>query len=288
MSFKKYLSISLILLINCIGKNKTNVTFTEAEILEQLNFAFKRIPSQYFPVISSDDVNYNFFLDLEHGYCVTASSRIHLYADGDRWAIVFEKCGYSNRGTNADIELNYIGNCIDYSIQNYDGRTYVDNTNRIVIIDMAEFNRIENKDGVELETFELIGRDVKEVKIREKFVPFDNDYKHYEQVGIKIRDYENPKKLIGFEDFLRFLNETNPEAISASEDEIKKMIPDDLPKLMTINEFHFESIYASDRLPSSQETYQLIAKVLTTKDTTSWKPTLKPNNHWSNWESGGL
>lgn len=87
---------------------------------------------------------------------------------------------------------------------------------------------------------------------------------------------------------IRYLNETDSLVISATEDEIKKHIPADLPKIMTINEFHFESVYDKDNPPSTQETYQLIAKVLVTKDTTFWKPTMKPNNHWSNWESGNL
>jgi len=39
---------------------------------------------------------------------------------------------------------------------------------------------------------------------------------------------------------------------------------------------------------SNQETFKLISKILLTKDTTYWKPTMKPNNHWSNWESGNL
>jgi hypothetical protein len=57
---------------------------------------------------------------------------------------------------------------------------------------------------------------------------------------------------------------------------------------MTINEFHFVSAYNKSKPPSIQETYKLIAKVLLTKDTTNWKPTEKPNNHWTNWESGNL
>jgi hypothetical protein len=40
--------------------------------------------------------------------------------------------------------------------------------------------------------------------------------------------------------------------------------------------------------PSKQETFNLIAKVLVTKDVTNWKPTLEPNNSWKNWESGHL
>jgi hypothetical protein len=262
--------------------------FTETEILQQLDLAFNGQPSQYYPTERPDDIKYNFFLDLEHGYCETAGNRIHLYADTTRWAIVFEKSGYQNRGTSAEIELNYVGNCIDYPVDKYPERNYITNASSIILIDPTEFERIENKVGEEMETFELIGQNIKEIKVRDKFIPFDNNYNNYEKVGIKIRDYDNPKKLIAFEDLVRFLNETNPTVITATENEIKQHIPKDIPKIMTINDFHFVSAYDKTNLPSSQETYKLIAKVLLTRDTANWKPTQKANNHWTNWESGNL
>jgi hypothetical protein len=290
------LLIALLPLFACCSTKHKNYTkkeampFSESEILEQLDLAFNGEPSDYYPIVRPQDIKYNFFLDLEHGYCYTAGNRIHLFADSTRWAIVFEKSGYQNRGFYADIDLNYIGNCIDYPVDKYQEQNYITNSNSVMLIDQNEFERIENKDGEKMETFEMIGQHIKEIKVRDKYVAFDNDYKHYEKVGIKIRDYDNPKKLIGFEDLVRFLNETNPELISATEKDIRQHIPKDIPKLMTINQFHFVSIYGDRKknLPSKQETYKLIAKVLLTRDTTNWKPTLKPNNHWTNWESGNL
>lgn len=286
--------IILLILISCSGTlkndiNKTqNMTFNETEILEQLDLAFNGIPNKYYPTGQSEDIKYNFFLDLEHGYCETAGNRIHLYADSTRWVVVFEKSGYQNRGNSAEIEINYVGNCVNYPIEKYPERNYITNTSNIILIDPTEFERIENKDGEEMETFELIGKNIKEIKVRDQFVPFDNDYKNYDKVGIDVLDDDNPQNLISFADFIRYLHETNPKLISATEDEIRKHIPKDLPKLMTINEFYFVSIYDKTNLPSRQETYQLIAKILTMKDVTIWKPTQKPNNSWKNWESGNL
>lgn len=111
--------------------------------------------------------------------------------------------------------MNYIGNCIDYPVDKYPERNYITNSSRVVLIDPTEFERIENKEGAEMETFELIGQNIKEIKIRDKFVPFNNNYKNYEKVGIEIRDYDNPKKMIGFGVFIRFLHETNPTLIIA-------------------------------------------------------------------------
>jgi hypothetical protein len=264
------------------------MTFNETEILEQLDLAFNETPSKYYPVGQPKDIKYNFFLNLEHGYFETAGNRIHLYADSTKWVIVFEKNGYQNRGTCAEIILDYIGNCIDYPVEKYPDSNCISNSSCIILIDPTEFERIENKEGDEMETFELIGQNIKEIKIRDKVVSFDNNYKNYEQVGIEVRDYDNPKKLIGFGNLIRYLHETNPTVISATENEIRKHIPKDIPKLMTIEAFHFVSAYEKANPPSQQETYQLIAKVLTTRDTTNWKPQQKPNNSWKNWESGHI
>ncbi|TAE07714.1 MAG: hypothetical protein EAZ95_18085 [Bacteroidetes bacterium] len=250
---------------------KKEIKFNESEILEQLNLAFNGVPSVYYPVGRPEDIKYNFFLDLEHGYCETAGNSIHLYADSTRWVIVFEKSGYQNRSKTAEIELYYVGNCIDYPIEKQPERNYITNVSRLILIDSIEFERIENKDGAEMERFELIGQNIEEIKIRDKFV-----------------SYDNPKKRIKFGDLIRYLHETNPTLISATEDEIQKHIPKDIPKLMKIDEFHFISSYEDTNLPSQQETYKLIAKVLTTGDTTNWKTTQKPNNSWKNWKSGHL
>ncbi len=286
--------LTLLFLVACSGTENNNsneekdMTFNEAEILTELDLAFNNTPSNYFPEGQTGDVKYNFFLDLENGYCYVASSRIHLYADSTRWAIVFETAGYETRSFDAEITLNYIGNCIDYPIDKYPERSYITNSSRIILIEGAEFERIENKEGSDSETFELIDQNIKEIKIRDKYVSFDNNYKNYEKTGIEIRDYDNPKNLIDFKNFVRFLNETDPVSINATEDEILKHIPKDLPKLMTIDKFHFVSAYEKTNPPSNQETYKLIAKILTTRDTTNWKPTQKSNNHWKNWDSGSL
>ena len=48
-----------------------------------------------------------FFMELDHGYFHTANSRLTLYADNTRWAIVFEKNGYANRGYRIEVETHY-------------------------------------------------------------------------------------------------------------------------------------------------------------------------------------
>lgn len=264
------------------------MSFSEIEILKQLDLAFNQTPSEYFPNGQPRDVKDNLFLDLEHGYFETAGSRIHLYADSINWAIVFEKSGYHNRGFFGEIELTYIGNCVEYPIIKYPKYNYISNRNRIILIDHKEFERIRSRQGEKMETFELIDRDIQEIKIRNQFVSFENNHESFEKVGVEIRDYDNPNKLVGFADLIRFLHETNPAIISATDSDMRKHIPSDIPRLMTIDDFHFASVYEQSNLPSTQEMYRLIAKILSTRNPLNWVPNKKANNSWKNWESGHL
>nr|WP_245952770.1 hypothetical protein [Chitinophaga skermanii] len=139
-----------------------------------------------------------------------------------------------------------------------------------------------------MEQFELIDPTTTTILLRNKPIPFSHQPKKFAALGIQWRDYENPRNLAAFEDILRFWNETNPTLIAATEYDIRKHIPQHLNKLMVLNQFHFTSAYEQSILPSKQELWQLVAKVLVSKDTTQWKPTQAANNHWRNWESGNL
>ncbi len=149
------------------------MNFTESEILSELDLAFNGIPSSYFPEGKEGTIRYNFFFDLEHGYFSTAGSKIHLYADSTRWAIIIEKNGYGNRSLAAEIELNYVGNCVKYPVQSYPDRDYISNSKTVILISPDEYDRIANKEGSEMEQFELISSDAREVKIRGIYMPIE-------------------------------------------------------------------------------------------------------------------
>jgi len=139
-----------------------------------------------------------------------------------------------------------------------------------------------------MEDFELISSDATEITLKDRKVPIERDIEKYISLGIHPRPYDNPRKLVDYAGIIRYYSDTNPLLVSASEDEIRSCIPHDIPHLLTLDKFHFSSFYEQDKLPGSQETYKLIAKVLVTQDASQWLPTLAPNNHWSNWESGSL
>src|SRR6185369_644924 len=152
----------------------------------------------YYPEGGPKDIKYNFFLDLEHGYCETAGNRIHLYADRSKWAVVFEKSGYFNRGYRAEIELNFVGNCIHYPVDKYPERDYITNSASVELISGDEYERITNKEGTEMEQFELISPQAEYVMVRGRKVSIEHDPQKYEKLGIKLREFDNSRHLPGF------------------------------------------------------------------------------------------
>jgi hypothetical protein len=85
---------------------------------------------------------------------------------------------------------------------------------------------------------------------------------------------------------LRFLVHETPNSFWATEEEIRERIPKDIPLFFELKEW-FHPDLANDDLPSKNETFKLLAKVLESDDTSLYKPKKKPNTHWSNWLEGG-
>ncbi len=243
-------------------------SFTQEDILNQLE--------------AYDQETYHFFIDLEHPYFHTASSRLTLYGDSKRWAIVFEKSGYSNSGDRGEIELEYFGNCLINLLSEGSPEGYTSNMQTIILISTPKLKRIEN------DTDELVAANIKQVKVRDNFLNIEHDKTKYEQKGIRDTVYDNPGNLIDFPSLIRYLAEEHPSLFRATDRELRKCLPDDLPKLMQIDQWHHERYYqGSGAKPSSYETYRMIADILVTRDTTKWKPTLMPNNDWRNWPNAG-
>lgn len=271
-------------MVCCNKKDKmdNDKPISEKEILNQLDHIFINMGE----ILDNGDYYDNFFLDLEDTRLTIASSKIHLLADSSNWAVVFETAGYSADGGFPEINLIYIGNSINYELRKQFNRYEYSNLFVIYLVSPEEMEATRNNNASEIEDNELLGKHVTSVKIRDSVIDIKNDYQEFEKYGIKVSDIYNPNKLIGYDNLMRYLSETQPNVISASESDIKEHLMFDIPQLMSIDKFHYISYYEKDCLPSKQELYQMIAKVLATRDTSCWKPTLPSNNHWSNWESG--
>ena len=260
-----------------------------------------------------------FFIDLGHPYFYTANSRLTLFADETRWAIVFEKSGYANRGRRVVLWVDYFGNCLE-NLTPLEGTDEFYNSKYFTLIDEAELLRIEasanmamqkqgaasvyeanlDADDELLDFDEIVWKEIKEVKVKDRYVKIPDAKQGYQKwiPDILTRDYPTD---VDFSDLSRYLAYEYEELCRATDEELRYCLPNDLPKIMVIDEWHHKNYSVSDNSansslnpisisgdsPSSYETYRLIAEVLETKDASRFKPTLSPNNHWLNWPYAG-
>jgi hypothetical protein len=246
-------------------KRKKSMTYSEKSILDDLDDCGKTNPYKFFP-------------DLGHGYFALSGSRVSLFADKDRWAIVFEKTGYANREYSVKTEILYFGNCLK-NLDKVD--EHLLNVKYVQLCPYINLSSIMDKRTHILQNADSIS-------IRSEKIPIIHSTQLYSDKGIVLKNDS-----LDIVSLTRLLEEFYPLSFRATDSEIRQCLPNDLPKIMTIDQWHQESYtnYGVPQgvLPSQQEAYQLMAKVLVTKDTSLFKPTLKPNNDWRFWpDSGGL
>ncbi len=227
------------------------------------------------------------FIDLKHGYFYTAGSKLSLYRDSSsNWAIVVEVSGYNNKDLSYEIHLNTISN-VTSNFSSYNN--YLVNSFRIGLTSQEILNSISLSEG---DVF--INNTTSSVEIKGIEIPFISDKSEYVKYNIQLEEEENDERHIDYVSFLRYVNETQSEVLFASDSEKREQLPSSFKKIFEIEnwhqkEWHNLNFKTVGNKPSSYETYQQIAKVLETGDPKFWKPTLKPNSHWSfNMESGAL
>jgi hypothetical protein len=210
---------------------------------------------------------------LDNGYVYPAGTKLTAYRDDMRWVIVIEVIGFSYRGgghNGISNCLHIYGNCLNYE-------PGTQNENFIYLTDDAN-----NCNTFDDEEYFYLNPDCTNFILRDQILPLYQNRKLYNDSGIEI---EEPERINAFE-FLRLLDALHHDKLVATENEIKQRIPNDLPKIIELhNWFHPDVV--NDELPSNNETFVQIAKVLETGNIDFYKPTYEPNTNWKNWPDGG-
>jgi Family of unknown function (DUF7003) len=225
-----------------------------------------------------------FFIDLEHPYVYTANSRLNLYADDARWAIVSEVSGYNPRAGRFSLTVTWLGNCLQRLKPAGDRNQFTWNAEFITLIEGIPLYEATQHFASAVTPMQLQIRDhiVRVPSGKGTFVP-------------KTEGRSWPKGAQP-EDLGRYVAYEYADLCRATDAEKRMHLPADLPELMTIDEWYHRSWYYGHGFtdpqpvgdaPSSYETYRLIAEVLAGRDPSRYRPTLKPNSHWSNWPQAG-
>jgi hypothetical protein len=209
---------------------------------------------------------------LDNGYVYMGGTKLHLYRDDTQWIIIIEVIGFNYRsgGHNGICNCLYVfGNCLAYP-----PGTKEDNFLPLTedFEEQPTFDEFQEVLNPISDFFYLKG-----VKTR---IPHSQiEYNNY---GIEL-EYDDAITVF---EFLRLLVDKFPNQVFVDGKEIAARIPIDIPLILQLQEWHHPDCSNSE-LPSENETFQQLAKVLETGNIQFYKPTHKPNTHWSNWPEGG-
>lgn len=192
------------------------------------------------------------FPDPGHGYYYAVDSRLHLYRDPMRWALVVEMVGYTPRGANLYDVLHVYGNCLTAGGPGFENDDF--------FARIENFDEVEDRDDPEMYTgAPLI--------IRSQAIDVGGD------AGEPLTTT------------LRRLVPRHRELLLADERELRRRIPDDIPEILRLDEWYQDDVL--ERRPSEMEVYRQLATVIATGDVSRYAPTTPPNTHWSNWPQSG-
>lgn len=210
---------------------------------------------------------------LDNGYVYPIHSKLGAYRDAKRWALIIEIFGFNYRGGGHDGISNCLhifGNCINT-------KPGTDNANFLYIT----CNNSDNSTFDE-EYLESLNPEAKTMILQGKEININHNREFYLNKGIELEEHD---KIFVWE-FMRGLEPEYNKEFEATEKEIRERLPNDLPKILELIEWNHPDC-ANSELPSRNETFKQIAKVLATGKADFYKPTNKPNNHWKNWPDGG-
>jgi hypothetical protein len=210
-----------------------------------------------------------------------AGSKINLFSDGVRWAIVLEVLQSEYLSTYS------FGNCLSLQRAEDYNESFPSNSVFFPLLKEAELSKLFNEDGFILKSADSI-------TLRGEVFQIPQDLRVFKKEGIPIPKTLNPRKLLTLSALVRYFAKEYPTKFRASEQELRYFLPADLPKIFVIDKWHhkdFAMFPTADihtfqpygDKPSSYETWQLIADILVSRDVTRWKPTLKANSDWKYW-----
>jgi hypothetical protein len=217
---------------------------------------------------------YKSFFYLENKDVERIGSRLLLYANDTSWAIVFENSIYDSRAYHVSIERTYFGNCLK-NMDLYTENKYEVNTYFSLLITEDQVLSISDDNN-------LLYNTITEIPFRDTMLPVIRNKEEYLKHKIAFNSIDSSSQNLNLVALLRLLKTKNPNLFHAKNEEIYEHLPNNLNLILALDKWHHKDyINYNNNLfgkkPSQQETYKQLAKVLVTKDTTNYAPSLQPN-----------
>jgi len=276
----------------------------------------------------SNDGYYRHFVWLGDVYSYLIDARLNVFRnDADQWAIAIERLGYSPRAGYIRLEIYYYGNCLvnleeyNHHLTNYYELLPCDWDAFLKAAPDEVFNRGD-------ETILIRGVPVSISHDREEYRAAGIEWKEYQPGEIQIEEAarllvtkHRPLLRATDAELYKSIPQTLKKVLVLDEwyhhdfqlDFAPSFSQEELDRIYQFNQeltgkaaMDFDSFADSVRhqemrsksqdwqqweqnRPSVYETWQQVAKVIVTGDTSFYRPSMSPNTHWSNYpESGSL
>jgi hypothetical protein len=286
---------------------------SEKEVLNSLDYSY--------------DGYYCEFVQLGHGYSYLIDSRINLFRnDHDKWAIAIERLGYNPRAGAITLQIYYFGNCL-INLEQYNNRNTNTYEVMPIDWDSFQAACSDSESlKSDIESLTIRGKQIKVSHNKEDYKKAGIELNEYEPGEIRMEEvgrllvtqygglfratdgelYKSiPKDLNKIlvidewyhKDYYMMLNPTMSQEQLIQTYEFNKQLTGlagmdlttfiDTFRQQEIRNNHMNREEWENNRPSSYETWQQIAKVIALGDTSIYKPTVKPNTHWSNYPDSG-
>jgi outer membrane protein assembly factor BamB len=206
---------------------------------------------------------------LDNGYIHPAATRLNVFRDPTRWALVIEIVGWNNRSSGHEAIANALycyGNWLDQ---------------RPGLADDGFLHPTRDGDAGITFDDQDVDPDARTLYVRDTLVKIPRVRKHYASLGIKL---EEPGVIKGHE-LLRALAAEQRDLLLATDEELRQRVGD-LPLVLRLQEWRHPDLSADEK-PGECEAFQMIADVLVTGDPVNYHPTQPPNTHWKHWPMAG-
>lgn len=289
---------------------------TEKEILSNLDDTYKF--GDYFQ-----------FIQLGHPYSCLIDSRLNVFrGDDDRWAIAAERLGYNERAGEIELEIYYSGNCLVnleeynnqqtnyYILRNIDSDSFFKTTDGPDLLPDAKYWLLKNErvnlsvdvstyavNGIKLNEYEPGQIGVEEaarlavISQGDLFRASDDELNKSLPADLqKIlvldewhhKDFLELNHPVISDEHLKYTYEYNKE-LNGSVADMDFETFANLVRQQGQRTANSNKRNRNKKRPGSYETWKQIAKVIITRDTSFYEPTLPANTHWKNWlDSGSL
>ncbi|WP_089406744.1 DUF7003 family protein [Granulicella rosea] len=223
---------------------------------------------------------------LDNGYVYLAATRLSLYRGTEEWAIVIEVFGFSPRSELPDTHIYTFSNALhdrDSPAKYVNEKAYYQylannpsNESRFVF-------PIEAGEWQDDQDCELVAAGAKEFIMRGHTLPLPAlaEYAKREielQASPRIKVFE----------LSRFAADVARDSVLATAQERRLSVPPSMTQIFQLEAWHHPNVVEEDVRPNGSETFQQLAQVLATGDTSLYRPSLPPNTHWRNWPEGGI